>query len=204
MGRDRAHASQHHPSFLQTHITTSRTASRRLPRSRRCKQDARGPSTILEEVLHVSLPVTPGLPARVHARLPCRHGCRYGRCSTGNCLATLVQAGLPLLADGLKSQASGSPAWASAEGCSCKGPSVPLRRVARAAHYANQALSVAPIPLRAILDHVPRTAGPRATFILQTMAAGASLCDFIADEIGNRAADAAPCHQCSRNPRVRE
>ncbi len=169
-----------------------------------CMQDARGPSAIFEEALHVSFPVSARLPTRVHTRFPRWLGSRHGRHDSGNRSAPLVHAELSHLAEGLKAPTSSSPASASTEGCSCNGLPASLRRVARAAQRANQALSVAPIPLSSILKLLPLRAGPKATLLLQAMAAGADLCDLIADEIGSRAASAGPCRRCARGPRLGE
>ena len=171
----------------------------------RCSMhDARGPSIIFEEDLHVSFPISARLPTRIHTRLPRWLVSRHGRRDAGISSAPLVHAELPLLAEGLKAPASSSRASASAstESCSCKGLSAPLRCVSRAANRVNQALSAAPIPLSSILSLLPLHAGPKATLLLQAMAAGASLCDLIVDEIGSRAESAGPYRRCARRLRA--
>lgn len=194
----------YHSRFFWPHITASRTVPRRLPRMQRSMRDARGPSTTFDEALHVSLPVTPGIPAGVRARLPRRLSRRHVRHSDGNRPPPLLQDLRSALAESLNSSHTSSTSEESGKDCSCTATSAALGRVARAAMCANQVLSVAPIPLKTILDALPRAAGPKAIFILQAMAAGSSLCDLIAGEIGSQATSGVPCRRCARSPRTRK
>ena len=153
---------------------------------------------------HVSVSIPAGFPSCVRARLLCRLSSRHGLRSSGDGPSLLVQAARPVLAERLTPPPSSSTAEVSTERCSCTRRSATSRRVAQAAKCANQFLLAAPIPLKSILDLLPRTAGARATHLLQAMAVGASLCDLIANEVGSHASSAVPCQRCARRSRARE
>lgn len=188
-----------HSNSAQTHITASRTASRRLPRLRHRMPPARGSSATLEEAQKCFLSRPPGLPARVRACIPCRLGRRYGRRRADDRVSSLFQAQRLVLAERVNSPTP-EQRNAATKGCSCTPTYTTLTHVARTARCASQLLSAGPIPLKVILDLLPRVAGPRAAFLLQAIAAGASLCGLTADASGRRAEGLASCHRCGRVP----
>ena len=162
------------------------------------------PLTTLKEALHVSIPLAPRFPPRVRAGLPGRLRRWHGGRGAGDRRSLLVRAPRSILAEGLKPQTFGGAAKASTEDCRCTPTAARLRRVARAARCADEALSIGPVPLESILKVLPRSAGPGAVLILQAMSAGASLCDLIADEVESHAGRAVPCRRCARGSRVHE